>query len=88
MTLGDALPVDAYPIDTDEKKKIAADWRARSGSTEAAAEKLLAVVAAAKDQEEWKGMSWGAYGLCWGGKVRVHPREPTLIASFYLTESF
>ncbi len=74
---GDPLPISAYPINTEEKKQLAADWRTRRGSFGAAAEKARAVIAAVEEEkEEWKGLSWGAYGLCWGGKVCVHLQEP------------
>ena len=73
--IGDPLPLNAYPVDTEEKKQMAADWRARRGGHDVAADKLRAVMAAAKEEkEEWKELSWGAYGLCWGGKVCLLPQ--------------
>ncbi|KAI5861511.1 alpha/beta-hydrolase [Durotheca rogersii] len=59
------------PPDTDEKKEAFARFRAEQAALPKNVEKLLAVRRAAA--ERWPSTTdrWGAFGLCWGGKVAV-----------------
>lgn len=67
---GEPMSMSAFPPDTDEKKKTFEKFRDTKTPLEPNLQKLKAVIAAAKQKEEWKGLPWGGYGLCWGGKVR------------------
>ncbi|KAJ5537445.1 hypothetical protein N7513_010631 [Penicillium frequentans] len=67
---GDALSHDAIPADTDAKQKIIGDFLA----TKANIPRNVAVLVGAVEQYRTKFPSvakWGAFGLCWGGKVTV-----------------
>ena len=63
------MPMSIFPPNTEEKQKIASEWRSKRGGLEPAGEKLQAVIAAAKEKEQWRDLPWGGYGLCWGAKV-------------------
>ncbi|KAJ6115457.1 hypothetical protein N7486_001235 [Penicillium sp. IBT 16267x] len=67
---GDALSHDAIPADTDAKQKIIGDFLA----TKANIPRNVGVLVGAVEQYRTKFPSvakWGAFGLCWGGKVTV-----------------
>ncbi|KAJ5640252.1 uncharacterized protein N7484_008114 [Penicillium longicatenatum] len=67
---GDALPHDVTPADTDTKQKILNDFRA----TKANVPRNVGVLMRAVEEYKTRFPSvakWGAYGLCWGGKVTV-----------------
>jgi dienelactone hydrolase len=67
---GEPLPLSIYPPDTDEKMQMAKAFMTKV-DIGWSVEKLVEVVKEAKGKEEFGGVkSWGAYGLCWGGKVR------------------
>lgn len=68
---GEPLSRSAFPPDTDEKKKIVEQFRNTKTTLEPNVQKVKAVIAAAREKEGegWKGLAWGGYGLCWGGKV-------------------
>lgn len=66
---GDALSHDAIPADTDARQKIVGDFLA----TKANVPRNVGVLVGAVEQYRTKFLSvakWGAFGLCWGGKVR------------------
>jgi dienelactone hydrolase len=67
---GDALPVDIFPPDTEEKKQISWKFKATQADIPKNTEALLQAAAEAKQQ--WPSVQkWGAFGLCWGGKIAV-----------------
>jgi len=67
---GEALPPNTFPPDTDEKKQIAEKFLAEQANVPKNTEALLQVAAEAKKQ--WpSAKNWGAFGLCWGGKIVV-----------------
>jgi dienelactone hydrolase len=67
---GAALPADIFPPDTDEKKQIAGKFMAEQADIPKNTEALLQTAAEAKKQ--WPSVkNWGAFGLCWGGKIAV-----------------
>ena len=67
---GDAIPPDLFPPDTDEKKQIAAKFLENQANIPRNTDVLLQTAAEAKRQ--WPSVAkWGAFGLCWGGKVAV-----------------
>ena len=68
---GEPLSLSAFPPDTDEKKKIVEEFRITKTPMGPHMDEMKAVIATAKGKEEWKGLPWGGYGLCWGGKMVV-----------------
>jgi dienelactone hydrolase len=65
---GDALKHEYVPADTEEKQKIISDFLAHRASFS----RNLRVLLEAVQQYKKKFSSvehWGAFGLCWGGKV-------------------
>ena len=67
---GDALPGDIFPPDTDEKEQIVSKFLANQAAPPKNVEALLQTAAEAKKQ--WPSVrNWGAFGLCWGGKIVV-----------------
>src|SRR5277367_2374615 len=67
---GEALPPDVFPPDTDEKKQIAEKFLAEQANIPKNTEALLQTAVEAKKQ--WPSVkNWGAFGLCWGGKIVV-----------------
>ena len=67
---GESIPHDLFPPDTDEKKQIAAKFRENQANIPRNAEVLRQTAAEAKRQ--WPAVAkWGAFGLCWGGKIAV-----------------
>ena len=66
---GEPLSLGVFPIDTDEKKKVAMDFMSTKASFPSNLERLHAVIADAKMKTEWSTLPWAGYGLCWGGKV-------------------
>ena len=67
--IGEPISMSLYPPNTEEKKKSVAGFMSTKAALGPAGEKLLAVVAAAKEKPHWRDLPWGGYGLCWGGKV-------------------
>ena len=68
--LGNPLPLDVFPPDTDEKKKTIGDFFSGRGNPPDVANKVKEIVAEISGSEAGKGISkWGALGMCWGGKV-------------------
>ncbi len=67
--------MDAFPPDTEEKKKIAGAFRERTGDVETNVKKLGEVVGEAKGVYG-SVEGWGCYGLCWGGKVAALSSGP------------
>jgi len=56
---------------------LKAEFFARAMAIDKHTEALVDFTAAAK--EKWGGVeSWGAFGLCWGGKVRFPPHRHLL----------
>lgn len=73
--MGNALSLSIYPPDTDEKKKIAAEFKEKTSNIDTNVPKLGEVAKEAKKKYEGvKG--WGCYGLCWGGKLAVLQSGP------------
>ena len=67
---GEALPADIFPPDTDEKKQIAGKFMENQANILRNTEALLQTAAEARKQ--WPSVkNWGAFGLCWGGKIAV-----------------
>lgn len=67
---GEALPGDLFPPDTDEKKQIVSVFLANQAAPAKNVEALLQAAAEAK--KRWPSIEkWGAFGLCWGGKIAV-----------------
>jgi dienelactone hydrolase len=67
---GDALPGDILPQDTEEKRQRVGQFLANQAAPLKNVEALLQTAAAAKKQ--WPSVkNWGAFGLCWGGKIAV-----------------
>jgi dienelactone hydrolase len=67
---GDALPGDIFPSDTGEKEQIVSKFLANQAAPPKNVEALLQTAAEAKKQ--WPSVkNWGAFGLCWGGKIVV-----------------
>lgn len=72
---GDALSHDCIPPDTEEKKKIIGDFLANKANVS----RNQGVLADAVSQYRTRFPSvgkWGAFGLCWGGKVNYTTRLP------------
>ena len=65
---GEPLPMMVFPPDSDEKKKTVGEFIAGKGDIATNVGKLVEVVKAGKGQYT-SVEGWGAYGLCWGGKV-------------------
>ncbi|KAJ5771562.1 hypothetical protein N7520_002091 [Penicillium odoratum] len=65
---GDALSHDTVPVDTEQKQKIIGDFLA----SKADIPRSVSVLVGAVEQYRTKFplvTKWGAFGLCWGGKV-------------------
>jgi dienelactone hydrolase len=57
-----------FDTPTEETNKLKAAFSARSQAFDKNTKDLLEFTSAAKSK--WGGVeSWGAFGLCWGGKV-------------------
>lgn len=69
--VGDGLPHDALPMDTDEKKKIVGDFFTGVANVEDNLAKLLAVRKDIATKFPEAEDHVGAFGLCWGGKLAV-----------------
>ncbi|KAJ5301262.1 hypothetical protein N7508_006125 [Penicillium antarcticum] len=67
---GDPLKPEYVPADTEEKKKIIAEFLDNKASFSRNAALLLEAVEEYKSRFPSVG-KWGAFGLCWGGKVTV-----------------
>jgi dienelactone hydrolase len=65
---GDALKPEYVPADTEEKKQIIAEFMAHKASFSRNATVLLEAIPEYKARFPSVG-KWGAFGLCWGGKV-------------------
>ena len=65
---GNALPLNLYPPDTDEKKKFAGEFMQGPANIDANVHKLAEVMLDAKKSYS-SVKSWGCYGLCWGGRL-------------------
>jgi dienelactone hydrolase len=60
----------SFPPDTDEKKQIAGKFMVTQADIPKNTEVLFQTAVEAKQQ--WAiGQKWGAFGLCWGGKIAV-----------------
>ncbi|KAF1997049.1 dienelactone hydrolase [Amniculicola lignicola CBS 123094] len=67
---GEPLDAELFPIDTEEKRNVFATFVREKGDVGRAVEKALEVQREAAAGERYKGVeSWGAFGLCWGGKI-------------------
>lgn len=67
---GEPLPLDAIPPDTDEKKQVMQTFLTKKADFAKNVPALLEIAKIAK--ERYSGVtSWGAFGLCWGGKVSI-----------------
>ena len=55
----------------DATKAAEAKFRAKMGDLQGNADALVSFVGAAKEKFPHVE-SWGAFGLCWGGKVRLY----------------
>lgn len=65
---GDALAHDIIPPDTEEKQKTMHDFLATKANIPRNVEVLVAAMQ--QYQNRFPTVSkWGAFGLCWGGKV-------------------
>jgi dienelactone hydrolase len=67
---GEALKPEYVPADTEEKKQIIAEFLAHKASFSRNATVLLEAVPEYKSRFP-SVEKWGAFGLCWGGKVRL-----------------
>ena len=65
---GEPLDANTFPLDTDEKKQRLQNFFATKADFQKSASVLSEVVKGAKDKFPSVG-AWGAFGLCWGGKV-------------------
>ncbi len=72
---GNQLDPKIFPPDTDEKKHVAHTFMAEQANIERNTQVLLEITAAAKEQFS-SVQSWGAFGLCWGGKLAVLASGP------------
>ncbi|KAJ5691765.1 hypothetical protein N7462_001188 [Penicillium macrosclerotiorum] len=71
---GEPLNPECVPADTEEKKQTIADFMAHRANIP----RNVDVVTAAVPQYRIRFPSvdkWGAFGLCWGGKVAVQNKE-------------
>lgn len=65
---GEPIGLDVFPIDSEEKKVRAQKFMAEKADSAKGASTALNVRKEAG--EKFSGVeSWGAFGLCWGGKV-------------------
>jgi dienelactone hydrolase len=71
---GDALKHEYLPADTAEKQKIISDFMAHRASIPRNVEVLLEAVQQYKRQFS-SVEHWGAFGLCWGGKVNSRIKD-------------
>jgi dienelactone hydrolase len=65
---GEPLKYEYVPADTDEKKQIIAEFMAHNANIS----RNVGVVIEAVEEYRTRFLSvqkWGAFGLCWGGKV-------------------
>ena len=67
---GDGAKPDWIPADTDEKKQLLGKLFSGNAAIPKNAQSLQALAEAGKAQFP-SVKKWGAYGLCWGGKVRA-----------------
>jgi dienelactone hydrolase len=67
---GELLPADTIPTDTNEKKQIAAKFMADQADIPKNTQTLLQTAVDAKKQR-LSVKNWGAFDLCWGGKIAV-----------------
>ncbi|KAK4693034.1 hypothetical protein P7C71_g4281, partial [Lecanoromycetidae sp. Uapishka_2] len=65
---GEPIPSSLYPPDTDEKKKIAAEFMAGKANFPDNTKRLVETTKEAKGRYT-EVKKWGTYGLCWGGKI-------------------
>lgn len=67
---GEPMQAAWFETPTEETDKLKAAFFAKAMEMDKNAKNLLDFTSAAK--EKWSGVeSWGAFGLCWGGKVVV-----------------
>ena len=67
---GEALPGDIFPPDTDDKKQLVGKFLENQAAPVKNVEAL--VQGAAEAKKRWPSVkNWGAFGLCWGGKIVV-----------------
>lgn len=71
--LGEGAKPDWIPADTDEKKQLLGKLFSGNAAIPKNVQSLQAVVEAGKVKFP-SVKKWGAYGLCWGGKVRNRPK--------------
>lgn len=65
---GESIGLDIFPVDSEEKKARAQKFMAEKADFAKGASTALNVRKEAG--EKFSGVeSWGAFGLCWGGKV-------------------
>lgn len=64
------MDVSWMPPDTDEKKAHVEKFREKSGNPD----NLKILLQTTEEAKKlWSGVkAWGAFGLCWGGKVRIY----------------
>ncbi|KAJ5618771.1 hypothetical protein N7510_002755 [Penicillium lagena] len=67
---GDALKHEYVPADTEEKQKIISEFLAHKANFDRNVGVLLDAVPQYKLSFP-AASTWGAFGLCWGGKVRI-----------------
>ena len=72
---GNQLDPKIFPPDTAEKKRIAQTFMADQANIERNTQVLLETTAVAKEKFS-SVQSWGAFGLCWGGKLVVLASGP------------
>ncbi|KOS22986.1 putative AIM2 family protein [Escovopsis weberi] len=68
---GQGLDPSLVPMDTDEKRAKVMEFMAAVGDIPRSVAKLVEVRRAAAERFPAAGDRWGAFGLCWGGKVAV-----------------
>ncbi|KAL3458749.1 hypothetical protein BJX64DRAFT_212684 [Aspergillus heterothallicus] len=67
---GDAIKPEWFPPDTEEKKELVTKFLSEKAALPQNSEALKALMAMSKDKFP-SVEKWGAYGLCWGGKLVV-----------------
>lgn len=65
---GDAVQAAWFPPDTDEKRALVTEFISTKAALPLNSELLKTVIKSAKAKFS-SITKWGAYGLCWGGKV-------------------
>jgi dienelactone hydrolase len=76
---GDALSHDCVPPDTEEKKKSIEDFLAYKANIPRNQGVLVDAVSQYRTRFPTVG-KWGAFGLCWGGKVSSTSQPPECLA--------